>query len=162
MATNINKDLFPKNNMISLSYTKKQYSEKDFLKLLDRRVKLKAKGINPNEKIIIEASERDFKIAKSFLERIFKKAVIEKGNSEIKALSFEEEASLAIKDLQKGLRPKKINNLLAKITEEEIVHLCKIFEINNEKPEINSFLKNMLEKHPDVAFGFAQALEKIK
>ena len=62
----------------------------------------------------------------------------------------------------KGLRPKKINNLLAKITEEEIVHLCKIFEINNEKPEINLFLKNILEKHPDVAFGFAQALEKIK
>lgn len=162
MATNLNKAFFHNIIMIELSYTKKQYSDKEFLKLMDRRVKQRARGINPNEKIVLEASDRDFKLVKELLKRVFKDPEIESGESDIKALSFEEEATLAINDLQSGKRPKKLKNLLGRITEEEIAHLCRIFKINNEEPEIHLFLKNMLNKHPDIAFGFIQALEKIK
>ena len=162
MSTNLNKSLFSPRTMIKLSYTKKKYSDSEFLRLLDRRVKHNAKGINPNEEVVIQASNRDFKLAKAFLERIFKQPKIVLGDSNIVALSFDEEATLAIKQIQKAQRPKKLNNLLARITEEEIEHLCRIFKINNKKPEIHPFLNKMLEKHSDVAFGFAQALEAIK
>ncbi|NQU98063.1 hypothetical protein HQ533_01225 [Candidatus Woesearchaeota archaeon] len=156
---------------IKLSYTKREYCDKCFLKLIEKRVR---KDIRINKKIkektieLLNDNSKEFFIAKTLLNNIFGKhlAIKEVKNPSKETIiptNLDREVKRNLKNYLENKNNKKDHKkILDNVLEEEIIFLCKVKKIKVSKKEgKNSLIEEVEKEYPGTKFALARSFEKI-
>lgn len=157
---------------VQLSYTEREYCEDCFEEYIEQRVRKDIrtnKPIEPLDTVVLyDDGSKEFTVAHRFLQRVFEE------NITVEPTEDEEQATVVPTNLDRYVSEKlraflsneykrdAVTFLLDNVLEEEIVALCKCWDVNAEaREDVHMLVERMEQKYPDAKFSLRSAFDKL-